>query len=225
MMENTTVQEQQAPKGLTFEAVWDLIQETGRQIKAMNAETDRQIKAMNAETDRRIAARNAETERFIKELTEKTDRQFKETDRKIGKLGSRLGELVEHIMSPKLQKKFEKLGYRFNHLSRNHEIEDENRMPLAEIDVLLENGEYAMAVEVKTRLTTEDVKDHVKRMGILRRVADEHGDRRKYLGAVAGAVTDEEVQAYAVKNGFYLIIPSGETVDIEIPDGFEPRIW
>jgi hypothetical protein len=62
-------------------------------------------------------------------------------------------------------------------------------------------------------------------MGILRRVADEHGDRRKYLGAVAGAVMDEEVQGYAVKNGFFLISPSGETVDIENPEGFEPRIW
>jgi hypothetical protein len=203
MMENTSVQEQQAPKGLTVEAVW----------------------AMFQETDRRIEARNAETERFIKELTAKTDQQFKETDRKIGKLGNRLGELVEHIMSPKLQKKFEKLGYRFNHLSRNHEIADENKKWLAEIDVLLENGEYAMAVEVKTRLTTEDVQDHVKRMGILRRVADEHGDRRKYLGAVAGAVMDEGVQAYAAKNGFYVISPSGETVDIEIPEGFIPRIW
>jgi enamine deaminase RidA (YjgF/YER057c/UK114 family) len=116
-------------------------------------------------------------------------------------------------------------SYWFNHLSRNHELEDQNKKRLAEVDVLLENGEYAMAVEVKTHLTTEDVKDHVKRMGILRRVADEHGDRRKYLGAVAGAVIDQEVSAYAAKSGFYVISPSGETVDIEIPEGFKARIW
>jgi hypothetical protein len=217
MMADTTVQEQQAPQGLTFEAVWALIQETNRQMKETDRkmkETDRQMK----ETDLRIEARNAETERFIRELTAKTDRQ-------IGKLGSRLGEMVEHIMSPKLQKKFEKFGYRFNHLSRNHAIEDQNKKRLAEVDVLLENGEYAMAVEVKTHLTTEDVQDHVKRMGILRRIADEHQDRRKYLGAVAGAVIDKEVPDYAVKNGFFLINPSGETVDIEAPEGFKPRIW
>jgi hypothetical protein len=90
---------------------------------------------------------------------------------------------------------------------------------------LLENSEYAMAVEVKTRLTTRDVKDHVKRMNILRRAADEHGDRRKYLGAVAGAVFARGVLEYALKNGFYVVIPSGETVDIEVPEGFRPRVW
>jgi hypothetical protein len=30
---------------------------------------------------------------------------------------------------------------------------------------------------------------------------------------------------YALKNGFYVIVFSGETVDIEAPEGFEPRIW
>jgi hypothetical protein len=56
-------------------------------------------------------------------------------------------------------------------------------------------------------------------------VADERGDKRKYLGAVAGAVVTRTVTAYALKNGFYVIIPPGETVDIEAPEGFTPRIW
>ncbi|MDR2136469.1 MAG: YraN family protein, partial [Treponema sp.] len=96
---------------------------------------------------------------------------------------------------------------------------------LAEIDILLENGEYVMAVEVKTRLSAKDVKDHAKRMETLRRVADEHGDRRGYLGAVAGMVVTQQVLDYAVKNGFYVIIPSGETVDIAVPGDFKPRLW
>jgi hypothetical protein len=67
-----------------------------------------------------------------------------------------------------------------------------------------------MAVKVKTRLSTRDVKDHVKRMEILRRVADEHDDKRRYLGAVAGAVVTPEVSAYALKNGFFVIVPLRE---------------
>jgi hypothetical protein len=162
-----------------------------------------------------------ETDRRIKE----TDRQIKETNKKVGELGSRLGEVVEYIMSPKLRKKFIGRGYCFNHMSRNHDIADQDGKTLAEIDVLLENGEYALAVEVKTRLTIRDVKDHVKRMDILRRVADDHNDRRKYLGAVAGAVIYKGVSEYALKNGFFVISPSGETVDIEVPEDFRPRIW
>ena len=53
--------------------------------------------------------------------------------------------------------------------------------------MLLENGEYVLAVEVKTCLTMGDVKNHVRRMEILRGAADGYNDRRKYLGAVAGA--------------------------------------
>jgi hypothetical protein len=210
IMGDTTVQLWEPPRGVTFEEAWALIQETGRQLKEMGAETDRQLKEMGAETDRRM---------------KETARQMKETDRKIGKLGNRLGEVIEHILSPKLHEKFERLGFSFNHSSRNHELKDLNKNRLAEIDILLENGEDVMAVEVKTRLTTKDVRDHIKRMEILRRVANEHNDTRKYLGAVAGAVVDQEVLAYALKNGFYVIIPSGETVDIETPDSANLRVW
>jgi hypothetical protein len=186
------------------------MKETGRELRKMGAETHRELKEMGAETDRRM---------------KETDRRLKETDRLIGNLGSRLGEVIEHIMSPKLYEKFEELGMCFTHASRNHELKDRNKNRLAEVDVLLENGEYAMAVEVKTRLTTEDVKDHVKRLEILRVVADEHNDRRKYLGAVAGAVVDQKVSDYARKTGFYVIIPAGEAVEIEVPEGFKPRVW
>jgi predicted transcriptional regulator len=165
---------------------------------------------------------------MLREITQQmkeTDRRMKETDRKISKLCSRLGEVIEHIMSPKLHKKFEEHGLYINHTSRNHELVDKNRERLTEVDVLLENDECVLAVEVKTHLTTKDVRNHVKRMGILRRVADDCQDRRKYLGAVAGAVIDQEVSAYALKNGFYVISPSGETVDITAPADSALRVW
>jgi hypothetical protein len=220
MRRDTMVQQQESHKTTSLEEVWALFRESERRMQ----ETDRQMQETDRrmqETDRQMqetGRRMQETDRMIKELTEKTDRQ-------IGRLGSRLGEVIEHLMSPKLQEKFETLGYRFNHSSRNHELEDSKKNRLTEVDVLLENGDYAMAVEVKTHLTTEDVQDHAKRMEILRRVADDHGDRRKYLGAVAGAVIDREVTAYALKTGFYVIVPSGDTVKVEAPEGFKPRLW
>jgi hypothetical protein len=234
------------PKGTTLEEVWALfketdrrIQETDRILKERSAETDRRmqetdrmLKERSAETDRRIQEtdrilkeRSAETDRMLKEMSAETDRRIQETNRQLGKLGNRLGEIVEHLMSPKLHEKFASLNLRFERFSRNHEITGENGKFLAEIDVLLENGEYAMAVEVKTRLSAEDVQDHIRRMEILRGVADKHGDRRKYLGAVAGAMVEKDVVEYANRNGLYVIIPSGDTVTIEIPDDFRPREW
>jgi hypothetical protein len=80
-------------------------------------------------------------------------------------------------------------------------------------------------VEVKTTLTNMDVKDHLKRMEKLRLYADEHGDKRKLLGAVAGAIASEGVKAFAIKSGFFVMEQSGDMVRISVPDGFTPREW
>jgi hypothetical protein len=173
---------------------------------------------MGKETDRRLEELGKETDRRLEKLG-------KETDRRIGALGNSLGDVTENLMSPNLHKKFEPLGFAFTRYTRNIKFKDHKRNQLAEVDVLLENGEYAMAVEVKTRLKTEDVKDHLKRMEILRRAADERNDKRKYLGAVAATAFNKGAEAYALKAGFYVIVPSGKTVDIEAPDAAALRIW
>ena len=47
--------------------------------------------------------------------------------------------------------------------------------------------------------------------------ADLHGDKRRFLGAVAGVVMTSNVKKYALKQGFYVIEPSGETFNITPP--------
>jgi hypothetical protein len=137
---------------------------------------------------------------------------IQETDRKIGKLGNRLGDVIEHIMSPKLHEKFKGLNFVFNRSSRNIEIRDHDQKHLAELDVLLENGEYALAVEVKARLTTEDV----KRMEIPRGVADKHNDKRKYLGVVAASYRGPSIYG-AIREQMDRLAASPETRGHHIP--------
>jgi Fe-S cluster assembly scaffold protein SufB len=225
-MGDITVQAQDSGPA-TPEEIWAIFREAARHHKEIDrmmqesAQARKEIERMEQES----AQRRKEMEQESAQRRKAIDRQLEKNSRQIGALGIHMGKVMEHLMSPKLHEKFEALGYDFNHSSRNHEIKDHNKQRLAEIDVLLENGEYAMAVEVKTHLRTKDVKDHVKRMEILRRVADQHEDKRKYLGAMAGAIVDQEVLAYALKNGFYVIIPSREAVNVEAPEGFKPRIW
>jgi hypothetical protein len=45
------------------------------------------------------------------------------------------------------------------------------------------------------------------------------------VGAVAGAIAAEGVQAFAVKNGFFVMAQSGDTIKISVPEGFKPREW
>jgi hypothetical protein len=156
---------------------------------------------------------------------EETDRRFKETDRKISRLGGRLGELVEHLVAPNILEKFNKLGYVFGKAGLDVSFVDARGAFLAEVDILLENGDIALAVEVKSKLMIDDVRDHIARMEKLRRYAGEHRDSRKLLGAVAGAIIPQESKSFALKNGFYVIEQAGDTVKIDVPEGFKPREW
>jgi hypothetical protein len=195
--------------GLTFEKVWAMFQEADRRMQ----DTDRRMQ----ETDRQIQ----ETDRLMKE----TARRMQETDRKISNLGSRIGDLVEQMIVPDILGKFNRLGYAFGKVAPNVRYSDSRGRYVAEVDLLLENGDTALAVEVKTNLTVSDVRDHIKRMEELRRYANEHQDRRKLLGAVAGAIASEGAKTFAVKQGFFVLEQSGNTVKISVPEDFRPREW
>jgi len=153
-----------------------------------------------------------------------TDRRMKETDRKIGELGNRFGELAEHLVAPNIKEKFNALGYHFDDISKDREIGNDDET-YAEIDILLENADFSIAVEIKAKLAQKDVNAHVKRLEILRRHKDKHHDARKLRGAVAGALVTKEVKDYALNAGFYVIEQTGDTVTIDVPEGFKPREW
>jgi Holliday junction resolvase len=100
-----------------------------------------------------------------------------------------------------------------------------NGSPLAEVDVWLENGDSVMAVEIKSKLLQKHVNDHIERMEKLQGYAKEHGDKRKLLGALAGAIVKKDARDYAIQKGFYVIEQSGDTVKIEMPEKFKPKAW
>ncbi|MDR0597186.1 MAG: hypothetical protein LBG14_01605 [Treponema sp.] len=215
-------------EGLTFEKVWAMFRETDRKFRETDRnfqETERLLKEQSQETERLLKEQSRETERLLKEQVRETDRQMKETDRKISKLGSRIGDLVEELIVPNIVEKFNKLGYVFGKVAPRVRYQDARGEYVAEVDLLLENGDLVLVGEVKTQLTIADVREHLKRMEKLRRYADEHGDRRKLLGAVAGAIASKEVKAFAVKSGFFVLEQSGDTIRISVPEGFKPREW
>jgi hypothetical protein len=149
-----------------------------------------------------------------------TEKAIKETQKNIGGLNNTLGSIVEHILTPSLPQKFKKLGYSFNRIATYKFAEG----VYAQIDGMLENGTQAVAVEVKTTLRQTDIDDHLLRMEKIRKYADEHGDKRQFMGAMAATITDENTRNYALKQGLFVIEPSGEDVKVIKPEK-EPRIW
>jgi len=123
-------------------------------------------------------------------------------------------------MTPALPQKFKKLGYSFNRIVTYKIAEGVH----AQIDGMLENGEQAVAVEVKTTLRQSDIDEHLVRMEKIRKYADEHKDKRQFMGAVAATITDKSTREYALKKGLFVIEPNGENVKVIKPLE-EPRIW
>jgi len=167
---------------------------------------------------------NAQGMKELREIQKETARQIQRTDSELGKLSKRMGEVVEYMVAPNLREKFRELGYDFPQAHQNSDVSDRKNNIFIEIDVKLENGDKAMLVEVKTKPTTKDVKDHIKRLDKMRVYADLHGDKRTFLGAVAGVVMSDNVKEYILKQGFFVIEPSGETFNITPPNG-KPKEW
>ena len=82
------------PRGLDFQQVWAALMENRKQLK--------------------------ETDLIVKE----TARQMKETDRRLGKLGNSFGEVVEYMVAPNLQEKFNDFEYDFQEVSTRHKVCD-----------------------------------------------------------------------------------------------------
>jgi len=186
------------------------------------------------EADRKKKENAEEWEKQRKEAAERRkeiDQQMKETDRKIKEIGNRLGDftnsfgnVIEHLVSPDLQEKFKKLGYDFQEASTRHKIIDKKNDIRFEIDVFLQNGDTAMLVEIKSDLSISDMNRHITRLEKMRKYADLRGDKRRFLGAIAGIVIGENERGYALSQGLFLVEPSGEDYEITPPPG-KPREW
>jgi len=192
----------QIPNPPSFETVWAALMEDRERLK--------------------------ETERILKESAERYERERRKSERdfnrRLGKYINLFGEVTEYTMAPKLRKKFLEFGFIFPKAERNVSIRDYVNNIFLEIDVMLENGDNAMLVEIKTKLTVDRINDHIERLERMRQYADLRGDKRTFLGAVAGVVvTDKEIK-YALDQGFYLIEPSGQDLSITPPNG-KPKEW
>jgi len=196
------------------------IEETRRTLNEAHKETERKLNKSLEE----VHKAHRETEKTLNKSLEEVHKAHKETEKTlnkaIGGLSNTLGSIVEHIMTPDLPQKFKKLGYSFNRIV-THKIAEG---VYAQIDGMLENGEQAIAVEVKTTLRRTDIDEHLVRMEKIRKYADEHNDKRQFMGAMAATITDKSTREYALQQGLFVIEPSGENVKVTKPEG-EVRVW
>jgi archaellum component FlaC len=182
----------------TFESVWATLD----RITKRQEETDRIVKE-NAESLK-------ETERILKE-------QGESINTRIGSLTNLFGDVTESMIAPKICEKFEEFGFSFLRANPNVRFNDRANGLSFEVDIMLENGEKAMLIEAKTKQTIERIDKHILRLEKMHKYANLHGDKRIFLGAVAGIVVTDEIRDYALSQGFYFIEYSGENFYITSP--------
>jgi len=187
------------------DTIWAILQEVAKSQK----ETDRIV--------RETAENQKETDRILKEKSSVLNSQ-------IGSLTNLFGDFTLGIIAPKLREKFKEFGLVFPRSNKEYEVNDQINNIFFEVDIMLENGDKAMLVEVKTKLTTDRINKQIERLEKMRRYADLHNDKRMFLGAVAGFAVTNEVREHALKEGFYLIEPDGENFNIIPPQG-QPKEW
>jgi len=186
-------------EGLTFEKVWAMFQESDRKMKEQRKET--------------------------KKIWKKAGRRINKLGKQMGDLHNRFGEMAEHLVAPSIHKRFNELGYHFSAAAEGGYIvrDISNDKILTQVDILLENHDYLMAVEVKATVRPQDIEHHIKRLKILKEYRSKFNDTRTIQGAIAGAIFGNEEKKAVIEAGFYALVQSGDTMKIEIPEDFVPR--
>ena len=157
---------------------------------------------------------------------QETDRFIKELGKQFGDLGNRFGELSEQLVISGVEERFNELGFKFRGIiTGGLTIKDEAKKIKAEIDILLENDDYIIAVEVKSRPGLNDIEHHIRRLEILCEHRRKKNDGRKIMGAIAGAVFGAAEKKAALEAGLYVLEQSGDTMKIDVPESFVPREW
>jgi hypothetical protein len=163
------------------------------------------------------------TDETVRKMAERVD----EVSKNVGGLNRSVGELIETLIAARLWEKFDAYPYNFRRAYQRIPLFDETDRKLTDVDVLLANGEYVMAVEVKRELDSKkDVDHHLKRMELILKYPPAECKEKKLLGAMAGGTVDPDVCSYAHSVGLFVLELTGESVQlVETPKEFKPRQW
>ena len=153
------------------------------------------------------------------------DAGFARMSKNIGGLNHSLGELIETLIAARLWEKFPEYGLQM--AFRRLPLYDETKQLKSEIDILLVDNEWAMAVEVKREADEKDIERQIERMTRIKNYPPAQlVPGVKLLGAVAGGVVTERARDCAHKCGLFVLELAGESViRVPSPAGFVPKEW
>ena len=224
---------------ITIEDFYKIFQESDRQRQETERILRESFQRSQEEAERRAeeAERRAEElDRRFAELAEDDKRRAAEADRtmeelkkvvantsrEVANLTTRWGQFVENLVEPGIVRLFQARGIA---VKETHPRIKAKRSTVAmEIDILAVDDNVAVAVEVKSRLSITDVDEFREKLGKFKQAFPAYKNYNIH-GAVAGIEIDFGVDRYAYRQGLFVIVQSGETVEIANDETFKPKIW
>ena len=223
------------------------MKENARLMKEQVAEYARKQEGYEREKkehDAEYARKQEEYEREKKERDAEYERRMRKTElamermcQEVGGLGNSIGRIIEHMIGERIIEKFQALGYNVTHpVVRNCSFSSTKLGLYGEFDLTLVDSDIIILIEVKTTLETSHVRKHLKKIEEYRNHIAAEGfvqphvrhllPNTRFIGAVAGAVVEDEAKQFAFANGLYVIVQSGEAVEIvPTPEGFKAKEW
>ena len=199
---------------VTIQDIYDLFRASQQEADRRAAEADRRAAEAKAEADRRAA----EADRRLAQL----EKMVADNGRQVAGLTTRWGQFVENFVAPAVLCLFQERGIEIRQTSRRvTSTIPEARM---EIDILAVDGDVAVAIEVKSRLSQEDVDNFCQKLQNFK-LAFPYLSAYQIHGAVAAIEIVQDVDRYAYRRGLFVIRQCGDSVEIANDSAFKPRAW
>jgi hypothetical protein len=186
------------------------------------AEWDRQLAEAKAEAKAEADRRAAEWDREFTAYRAENDRIIQRLEKNMDGLTSRWGRFVENIVAPAVLGLFQAKGFQVQEVHQRMRSGRGSRN--LEIDIFVVDDDVAIVVEVKSRLTQNEVRQVLNTLNHFKTAFPHYGTYRIY-GAVAAIEIDKDVDTYAYNQGLFVIKQSGDSVKISNDDQFQPRMW
>ena len=209
------------------------LKETDRKFKETDKkleETDRKFK----ETGRVIQESQKETNRVIQESQEKTEESLQGLSENVkqqgGNFNRKWGNFLESFVSGDLVNLLETKGIKVRKIIRKKKSKRSNKTIESEHDIIATNGKEIVVMEVKTTLSSNDVKKFFNKLKLFKERFPKYKDNIVYGGiAYLGQVPEKDsATTYANKLGFFLFQAPGGKNNVTImtnKKNFKPKAF
>jgi hypothetical protein len=203
---------------ITLEDFYKLFQRAQQETERRAAEFDRELSESRAEFDRRLA----EADRRAAESKVQNDQAIESMRKTVDALTSRWGRFVENLVAPAVLRLFQERGFNVQEVYQR--VRSARGSRNLEIDVLVVDDDVAIVVEVKSRLTQNEIRQVLNTLSQFKTAFPHYANYQIY-GAVAAIEIDKDVDNYAYNQGLFVIVQSGDSVMISNTLDFRPRTW